>query len=122
MSENFTIGKLEVALRQLNFSIRLLFDGADAVSVHTLVGAASNILTDLVKVSAPERSWDKIAREANNLAPSAYFQIMRKPQNFFKHARDDHKATLEFDPEETEALAFWAVMNASELAPLSVEG
>jgi len=46
---------------------------------------------------------------------------MRKAQNWFKHAIDDPDERFEFDPEETEALAFWAVLNASLLANLSTE-
>jgi hypothetical protein len=121
MSEHLVISKLEAAQRQLRVAIRMLFTAEDPVAAHTLVGAASALFTDLVEIIAPERSWDKRAREANSLAPSEYFQVMRRDQNFFKHARGDHEAELTFNPEETEALAFWAVMNASELAPLPIE-
>lgn len=121
MSEQFSVGKLEAANRQLNVAIRMLFDRADPIAVHTLIGAASNILSDLMMIKAPEKSWDKIAMDANKLALSDYFKVMRAPQNFFKHARDDHTSTLDFNPCDTEALAFWATMNASELAPLSIE-
>ena len=79
----------------------MLFGEQDPVAVHTLVGAASVLMTDLVEVIKPERSWDKMAREANSLAPSEYFQVMRRDQNFFKHARGDHQAVLTFNPEET---------------------
>lgn len=99
----------------------MLFREEDPVSVHTPVGAASVLLTDLVEIMNPQRSWDRMAGETNSLAPSEYFQVMRRDQNLFKHARADHQAVLTFKPEETEALAFWAVMNASELASLSFE-
>lgn len=119
--EQLVVSKLDAAQRQLRVAIRMLFSEDDPVAVHTLVGAASLLFSDLVEIAAPERSWDKKAREANSLTPSEYFQVMRHYQNFFKHAHDDHEAVLEFNPEETEALAFWAVMNASELAPMSIE-
>lgn len=121
MTESFQVSKLEAAQRQLNLAIRLLFADADAVAVHTLVGAASTVFTDLVERLVPEKSWDKQAQEANELTASQYFQIMRKAQNFFKHAREDHDAKIGLDPNDTESLAFWAVMNASELAPMSIE-
>lgn len=121
MTESFQVSKLEAAHRQLNLAIRMLFADADAVAVHTLVGAASIIFTDLVEQLAPEKSWDKQAQEANELTASQYFQVMRKAQNFFKHAREDRDATIELDPNDTDALAFWAVMNASELSPMSIE-
>jgi hypothetical protein len=85
------------------------------------VGASSIVFSDLVENRMPEKSWDRQAQDANNLSPSEYFRIMRKAQNFFKHASTDFDAELDFDPIDTESLAFWAVMNASELGPLSIE-
>ena len=52
---------------------------------------------------------------------SEYFNVMRKPQNFLKHARTDPSETFQFDPVETESVAFWAVMNSGNFGPLSVE-
>jgi hypothetical protein len=119
--EKIRVTKLDAAQRQLDLAIRMLFGGADPVAVHTLVGVASIVLTDLVEHKMPDKSWDRLAREANDLTKSQYFQIMRSAQNFLKHARDDPDGVLELDPVDTESLAFWAVMNASELAPMSIE-
>jgi hypothetical protein len=46
---------------------------------------------------------------------------MREAQNFLKHAKSDPDAMFDFNPTDTETLAFWAVMNAGELGPLSIE-
>lgn len=113
--------KIEAALRQLNRAIQMLFHEDDPVCTHTLAGAASVLLTDLVEKLAPEHSWDRMAQEDNNLGQSQYFKVVRNAQNFLKHARVDHADTLEFDPQETEALLLLAVMNASEIAPMSHE-
>lgn len=121
MPEHLNVSKIEVAQRQLNVAIRMLFANDDPVAVHTLVGAASSILSNLVENRHPNESWDKLAQGANGLSASEYFTIMRKAQNWFKHAVDDPDERFEFDPEGTEALAFWAVMNASLLADLSTE-
>lgn len=121
MSEIMQVTKIEAAKRQLNAAIRMLFSEEDPIVVHTLVGAASTIFTDLIRIQAPHKSWDKLAQEANNITPSQYFQIMRKAQNFLKHAQADHGEKLDFNPIDTEALTFWAVMNAGELALLSIE-
>ena len=121
VSEAFKLTKLEAAQRQLSISIRMLFSAQDPVAVHTLVGAASIIFTDLVEKHAPEHSWDKMAQEDNDLKPKQYFQIIRKAQNYLKHARDDHADVLIFDPSDTEALIMMAVMNASEISPMSLE-
>jgi len=121
MTDRFELSKLDAARRQLTVAIRLLFDGDDPVAVHTLVGAASTIISDLVDQQHPDKSWDKFAQDANDISKSEYFNVMRKPQNFLKHARTDASDTFQFDPVETESVAFWAVMNSGNFGTLSVE-
>ena len=121
MDERIQISKLDAARRQIDVAVRLLFDGIDPVAVHTLVGAASVIISDLVEKHHPDTSWDRYAQEANKITANEYFQVMRRPQNFLKHARDDAEATLEFDPKDTESVVFWAVMNLGNFGELSME-
>jgi hypothetical protein len=121
MKEPIKLSKLEAATRQLRMAIKLMFENADPVPVHTLVGAASIIISDLVEKNVPEKSWDRYAQQANNITASEYFRVMREAQNFLKHAKDDPDSTLNFNPIDTESLAFWAVMNAGELGLLSME-
>lgn len=121
MSDSFQLTKPEAAQRQLSIAIRMLFAGEDPVAVHTLAGAASIVFTDLVEHLAPNNSWDRMAQEDNNLSASKYFNIIRQAQNFLKHARDDHAEVFNFNPHDTEALIMMAVMNASEIAPMSPE-
>ena len=121
MSNVVRVSKLEAAQRQLDVAIQLMFADADAIAVHTLVGAASLLMSDLIEHRAPSKSWDKQAQEANNLKSTEYFRIMRTSQNFLKHARADPYGILELDPCDTESLAFWVVMNGSELSPMSIE-
>lgn len=121
MSDSFQLTKLEAAQRQLSIAIRMLFAGDDPIAVHTLTGAASIVFTDLIERLAPEKSWDRMAQEDNNLSARKYFSIIREAQNFLKHARDDHTEVFDFNPDDTEALVMMAVMNASEIAPMSTE-
>ena len=109
------VTKLEAAKRQLETAIRMIFSGGDPVATHTLVGAASNILSDLIQHQFPDRSWDTQAQSANSLAPSDYFTIMRKAQNFLKHAKADPDGSFGLEFSDTDSLTFWAVMNLSEL-------
>ena len=115
------INKHDAAMRQLNRAIRMHFAEEDPVCTHTLAGAASILLTDLVEHHHPGSTWDKKAQEANHLGTSAYFQIARRQQNFLKHARGDPTETLDFNPSDTDALLMLAVFNASELGQLSPE-
>lgn len=114
-----SIGKLEAANRQLDFAIHLLFSDGDAICIHTLAGAASILLTDLVEHHTPSKSWDRSAQQTNNLSPIQYFNIIRNAQNFLKHAKDDPKAIFSFNEVETEELVMLAVMNSGELQHLS---
>ena len=113
--------KLEAAQRQLTRAIRMLFAEDDPVCTHTLAGAASILLTDLVEHHKPGGTWEQKAQDDNNLRSAEFFKIARKAQNFLKHARDDPSETLDFNPSDTDALLALAVMNASELAPLTSE-
>ena len=119
--EHIHISKLEAAKRQLDVAIRLLFDGDDPVAVHTLVGAASLIISDLVEHYHPDNSWDKFAQEANQITNQQYFKVMREPQNFLKHAKYDPGATFDFYLKDTESVAFWAVMNLGNFGVLSMQ-
>lgn len=121
MDECIQISKLDAARRQIDAAVRLLFDGADPVVVHTLIGAASNIISDLVEKHYPDNSWDKFAQEANKIGTTEYFRILRKQQNFLKHARDDANAILDFNSADTESVAFWAAMNLCNFGELSIE-
>ncbi|TDI81628.1 MAG: hypothetical protein E2O80_04275 [Betaproteobacteria bacterium] len=121
MNDQIQLNKLDTARRQLSVAIRLLFDDDDPVAVHTLVGAASMIISDLVEQQYPDESWDKLAQEASNIPPSKYFKTMRGPQNFMKHAKFDASAVLTFNPKHSEDQAFFSIMNLSILAKLSNE-
>ena len=121
MTESFEVTKVDAGQRQLALAIRMLFNGHDPIAVHTLAGAASIIFTDLVEKLAPEFSWDRMAQEDSNIAAQEYFQIVRKAQNYLKHAGDDRNEKLVFDPTDTESLIMLAVMNASEVAPMTKE-
>ncbi|MEQ8992993.1 MAG: hypothetical protein RLO46_14320 [Pseudomonadales bacterium] len=109
------VGKLEAARRQFSSAISLQFSNGDPIAVHTLVGASSIIISDLVEAKCPERSWDRFAQDANDLSPEEYFRIMRLAQNFLKHAKNDPGATLDYDPADSDSLGFWITLNLGEL-------
>lgn len=121
MNHTIQITKLDAASRQLNIAIRLLFEEAEIIAVHTIAGAASILYSNILSKTEPNESWDIKAQVACELAPVEYYKIMRKTQNFLKHADKDTEETLEFDPMDTEALLFGAVMNAVDIPPMSVE-
>lgn len=121
MTNTLRITKLEAARRQLSRAIRMLFDQDDPVCTHTLAGAASVVLADLVENKFPGLTWQERIQADNNLARKEYYRIAHRAQNFLKHADGDPDEVLEFDPSDTDALLTVAVFNASELEQLSPE-
>jgi len=115
------VSKLEAARRQLRSAIRMLFDGADPVAVHTLVGAASVLAADLVAHHHPDEQWETLAKNANNLTSTQYFEVARATQNFLKHAYKDVDAIHEFNPIDTDALAVGAIRNLANFGKLGLE-
>lgn len=78
------VNKIEAASRQLDVAIRLLFNGEDIVAVHTLVGAASRLASDLIAKVDSKKSWDIAAQEVCRIDPQTYRKIMRATRNFLK--------------------------------------
>lgn len=117
--ETVRIDKLWAASRQLDAAIRMLFDGEDIVAVHTIVGAASAILAKLMELRAPEKSRDNLFQNDSRLDSNTYSNIIRKTQNFLKHADDDAGGVHEFSATDTPGVLMWAIMNLAELQKLT---
>ncbi|WP_155634941.1 hypothetical protein [Burkholderia cepacia] len=115
------ISKLEAARRHLRAAIMMLFEGADPVVVHTLVGVASVLAADLAKHHHPDAQWESWAQDANGISAQEYFTVARSTQNFLKHADRDVDAVHEFDPIDTDALAFGATRNLANFGNLGIE-
>lgn len=96
------ISKLDAAKRQLETAIRLYFNNADPISIHTLSCAAHNILLDLTKEYKKKPmalSGILIKSEYKN----EFIKKLREPQNHFKHAEKDSEAVIDFSPSINES-------------------
>lgn len=110
------VTKQEAAARQLRAAVRLFFDGGDTLAVHTLTGAAFQLLADLGKVrgvASPFRSEQYIRPDRVQELNRALNGI----QNFLKHADRDPSETLDYADESTVLYLFETV----ELAYLVLE-
>lgn len=102
------IGKLEAARRQLTVSIRLFFEEADPIVVHTLAAAAYQVLHDLSKAE----KFIGLVKGNQNVRENKrrdWETKLNKPQNFLKHADHDPGGTFEFEAELTRFFLFDAV-------------
>jgi hypothetical protein len=97
-----TLTKLEAAERQFRQAVSLHFGGVDPVSALTLAAAASEILRDVAKRKGVHHP---LHNEVVPLVPPGkrkeFRRLIRKPQNFLKHARRDPDAAIALNPEFT---------------------
>jgi hypothetical protein len=100
MSSDFKIiSKIEAAERQLAQAIRMFFDRADAVSIHTLASAAYQILIDICKSRAIPREMEDSAILMEMGVKKDVIAALREPQNFFKHSHQGNpEETVRFSP------------------------
>lgn len=110
-----SLTKMEAARRQLKAAITLWFQGGDAVAVHTLAGAAYQIIHDIcVAKSAGPLLFDsplirdEYRKEAVNL--------LKHDVNFFKHADKAPDGTTDFPPATSELFMMGAIWGLQNLA------
>jgi hypothetical protein len=114
--EIIEIRKLDAAKRQLDAAVRIFFNGEDAIAIHTLVGAASIVLFDLLEKQKPKEAWEHKIAESTNSTIRQVLGIARHAQNFFKHADSDSDKILPFNQRDTEQLLFVCTLNCGNLA------
>jgi hypothetical protein len=109
------VTKLEAAARLLDAAIRLFYSGGDAIAIHSLAVAATNVFADLAEHRNSGVSWRTRAREESGLSMRELKALMHEEWNFFKHADRDADATLEFNELLSEDFMFMAVLDCGDL-------
>lgn len=95
--------KLDAALRQLETAIILWFNEADALSIHTLVSAAYQLLYDLNK----HYNGPPMVPDSELIKPERRKEVraaLKKWANFLKHADNDPSETIFFNPDSNKFL------------------
>jgi hypothetical protein len=109
MNPRLKLSKLDCARRQLELAIELFFLERDPVSIHTLAGAARQLLQDINKHRGGKPLMTEIEALKGIVIPGKEEEVsrlFRKAENFFKHADRDPEATIDFSPEINE-LVLW---------------
>ena len=93
-AKTITISKLDAARRQLRTAMTLWFGEGDPVSIHTLANAAYEVIHVISKKRNKYRhdllfDSDLIKDEYRG----EFNKLIKKPGNFFKHAKDDFDDT-----------------------------
>lgn len=119
MNKNIKISKLDAAKRQLETAIRLYFNDADPVSIHTLAAAAHGILADINKHNNGHPML-----VSDFLVKTEYKKEIRRKmseaKNHFKHADQNPEAVIDFNPDVNETYIFDAGTKYHELTGESV--
>jgi len=106
----FAVTKLDAARRQLDTAIWLLFEKADAVSIHTLAHAAFGILKNVAEHRKNGRVLEAADEIAEATSKNEFWNGFNRTGNFFKHGDRDPEGILSGVPEEeNEALISLAV-------------
>jgi hypothetical protein len=95
--QTISVGKLEAAKRQLRTAIKLWFMEDDPVSIHTLVSAAHELIHTLFKNKGLRGMLfdNDIIKDEHR---GEFAKFVKSSATFFKHARKDADAVIEFNP------------------------
>jgi hypothetical protein len=115
--------KIEAARRQLSVALDLWFADGDPLAVHTLVGASSRLLSDLLVKNGLS---DPFLVDNASIRPEKrkeWLRVVRSTANFLKHADEDPGAEHELDPRENDLLLVQCISALRQLGadPLSVK-
>ena len=110
------VSKLDAARRQLETAVRLYFSEADPVSIHTLMSAAYQVLSDVNRARGGSPMLkDQVPTWVRPDATAEAKRRLSEAANFFKHANRDHDEVLEFSAGPTELLLYDAIRKYREL-------
>ena len=102
LKAKISVTKLDAAKRQLRTAIRLWFQGGDPVSIHTLAFAAYEIIHVLSK---KHDQWRRTLIFDSDWIKDEYRpewnRAVKGSANFFKHAKIDSDASIDFYPSQT---------------------
>lgn len=104
------VSKLDGARRQLEVALRLFFLNGEPVSLHTLAAAADQVLHDLALHEGKAGLIDGMLETIKPDKRAEFCEVVREPQNFFKHAVKDPSDILEFNPDTTAYLLEDAIL------------
>lgn len=95
------ISKLDASKRQLETAMQFFFRGGDPVSIHTLTGAAFQILEDICLKRGIASIHKQLLENIRDEKRNEVSQRLAAVKNFFKHADKDPDGIIEFNPEST---------------------
>jgi hypothetical protein len=117
MSQTVSVTNIEAARRQLRTAIQLFFQDGDAVSVHTLVGAAREIFEKHCQKEGLGGVFDfpASARTVGDIRQTRI--AMNAARNFFKHSAARADDSISFEDSANDAQLYIACFDCVALSP-----
>jgi len=109
-----TISKIDVTWHHLDTAITLWFQESDPISIHLLVSASHEIISDIIHYHGgrdPLFDNPYIKTGFKTVAKNHF----RKHYNFFKHANRDPSGTIEFNSSAPEYLIVYSILGLEQL-------
>ncbi len=100
-----TVSKLDAARRQLRVAIRMYFEGADALAIHSLTNAAHELLRDLLKPTAAGGSSKDLQNIPLDLRRD-WSALLGRLRKFLDHPDRGVGENILFDARITEILLY----------------
>lgn len=97
LQECIVATKRDIVESQLKTAIRLFFEERDAVSIHTLIASAHQILFDIGKQKGVT-SAIKATKNLRGSEVAAFLKSINYPYNFIKHADKDQDKEIHLGP------------------------
>jgi hypothetical protein len=111
-----SVSKFDAATRQLRVAIRLYFQDAEPLGVHTIAGAAHGLLRDLLgRRDGPVSGYARAGMvQPDHVA--FVTKMVDDAKNFLKHADRDPESVLSFNTDWTDFLLYDAIAMHVRLA------
>ena len=124
LKDELFVSKLEVSQRQILTAIRMFFDDADPVSMHTVIAAVHGVVRDIALHRGITKSF-KDSPLISDAERGKYIAAVHMPQNFFKHAKDDPDGRMVFRHGLTplyllDAITLYVAIGGPVLFPIQV--
>lgn len=121
MSIGMRLSKLDVARREVEYSIRLFFSSGDPTITHLIISSALEILRPLCRVKKISMFFDEMLLKIKPEKIEEVKKRLKDPYNFMKHARKDPEETIEFFPASNE-YAIWDAIDMYHKLTSEVSG
>lgn len=108
------VTKFGAMRRQLTAAVKLWFDDGDPIAIHTLLFASHEILHTIFRI----RGHKNLLFDNPNVNPMYQKEWAKKltaAATFFKHARADPNAVIDFNPQLNEMFLLFSIFALREM-------